>query len=946
MLVLVADDLKANQALLESLVLELGHEVIIVEDGSQAVEAVKQHQPQLILMDITMPVMDGLQAIAAIRKLKGLCWIPIIVISSSDKPENIVKGIEIGADDYLTIPFVAEIVQAKIKAMARLKKLSDDNLELMQEREQHHSQVLIDSERYQQLKDVFNKSAIIAEVDVQGNITHVNDKFCALSGYNEQELLGQNHRILRSGIHTSEFYKDLWRTISNGKVWNGDICNKSKDGGLYWVRTTIVPFFESGTNKITKYLAIRFDITDKKMLEAILEKFRIMYEQSPIGIALIDSYSGKIIEVNSKFADIAGRTRKEMAALDWMSITHPDDVQEDLDNMALLNAGDISEFKMQKRYRLPNKSYVWINMKIAQVSVADNERSRHLCMIEDITENKRHEQELHELAHYDSLTKLPNHVLFSKRYSDAVDYMQHSDTVLAVCIVDLDNFKAVNDTYGRDIGDTVLIQVAVRINSCIRDEDTVSRQGGDEFALLLGDMATTIECKELLSRVLQVIAEPYLIDGNSIKISASGGISIYPLDNSEIDTVLRHTDQAMYQAKLAGRNGYHLFNAADAKKNSDKHIRLQEIKQALKNEELHLYYQPKVNMKTGTAFGVEALIRWIHPTKGIIPPLDFLPLIEGTPIEIDVGNWVVNEALKQTEQWKAQGLDLEVSINVSCYHLLSPDFVNNLGKFLKLHASVDPRYIQLEILESSVLSDISAIDDILQICKDKLSVQVALDDFGTGYSSLTHLRYLSADTVKIDQSFVRTLLDDPGDYAVIDSVIRLSEAFEREVIAEGVETIEQGIMLMAIGCNEAQGYGIARPMPAAEIISWFDHYTPNKKWLDYGREIQSGKARTIIIIMLTTEQWIKSLEGAINDNNNDYEITRCHLGNWLANLRKDSIFSDKKMNKIEHVHDLLFSLGDSVIGEYRARNLKSMNRELRQLKATLNTLQEVLDNSE
>ena len=945
MLVLVADDLKANQALLESLVLELGHEVIIVEDGSQAVEAVKQHQPQLILMDITMPVMNGLQAIAAIRKLKGQCWVPIIVISSLDKTEDVVKSIEIGADDYVTIPFVGEIVQAKIKAMTRLKQLSDDNLELIQEREKHLNQIIIDGEQYQQLKDVFNKSAIIAETDVKGNITHVNDKFCSLSGYSEQELQGQNHRILRSGVHNVEFYEDLWRTISKGKVWNGDICNRNKTGGLYWVRTTIVPFFEAKTNKIVKYLAIRFDITDKKMLEAILEKFRTMYELSPIGIALIDSQSGQILEVNSKFADIAGRTRREMAALDGMSITHPDDIQEDLDNMALLNAGKISGFNMQKRYCLPDKSYVWINMKIAQVDVAENERSRHLCMIEDITENKRYEKELHELAHYDSLTKLPNHALFSKRYSDAIAHMQHTDTVLAVCIIDLDNFKAVNDTYGHDIGDIVLIQVAVRINSCIRDEDTVSRQGGDEFALLLGDMATVTECKQLLKRVLQAIAEPYWIDGNSIKISASGGISVYPLDDSEIDTVLRHTDQAMYQAKLAGRNRYHLFNAADAKKNIDKHIRLQEIKQALKNEELHLYYQPKVNMKTGTAFGVEALIRWIHPTKGIIPPLDFLPLIEGTSIEIDVGNWVINEALKQTEQWKMQSLALEVSINVSCYHLLSSGFVDNLGKLLKLHANVDPRYIQLEILESSVLSDISAIDEIVQACKDKLSVRVALDDFGTGYSSLTHLRYLTADTVKIDQSFVRTLLDDPSDYAIIDSVVRLSEAFDRDVIAEGVETIEQGLMLMIIGCNEAQGYGIARPMPAAEIVSWFENYIPNKQWLTSARETQSIKDRRIKIIMLTTEQWIKTIEDAIKNNNKDYEVTRCHLGDWLVNLRKELVFSDKNLDQIEHVHDLLFSLGDSVISEYRASNLQTMNDGLKQLRATLDTLQEVFDNS-
>jgi diguanylate cyclase (GGDEF)-like protein/PAS domain S-box-containing protein len=941
MLILIADDLKANQAILSEVVKRMGHEVTLADNGQQAVEAVLRYQPHVILMDIIMPVMDGIEAITKIRELDQEHWIPIIVISSANKPTDVVKGIEAGADDYLTIPIITEIVEAKISAMLRIKQLSDDNLELTQDRDAYLNRVMVENDRYRQLKTAINESAIVVEMDVSGYITHVNDKFCQLSGYRENELLGKNHQILHSKTHSRDEFKKLWKCISKGKVWQGDICNKSKDGKLFWVRTTIVPFFDSKTNIPVKFLAIRFDLSEQKESEQALKPFKTMFEQSPLGIALVDSVSGAVQDVNQQFADISGRNIDEITNLDWMNIPASDDTAGNV-----VSEEVVAYRRMQKRVSKPNDEDVWLNLTVAPVIVEEDESPKHLCMVEDITQSKQHEYELQELAHYDPLTKLPNRTLFSKRYLQAIEYMKHTDTVLAICFIDLDHFKPVNDTYGHDVGDKLLIQVAKRVKYCIRAEDTLSRQGGDEFALILGGMDTVIECKHLLDRVLHTIAQPYLINEHTIQISASGGISIYPLDDCEIDTVLRHTDQAMYQAKLAGRNRYHMFNAADAKKNVDKHIRLQEVKKSLKNENLELYYQPKVNMKTGHAFGVEALIRWIHPTKGLIPPLDFLPVIEGTPVELDIGNWVIKEALNQADSWKRQGLELEISINISCRHLLAPDFVYYLEQALNQHPNIDPRYIQLEILESSVLSDLTAIGDVIQLCKDKLSIHVALDDFGTGYSSLTHLRHLAADTVKIDQSFVRNLLNDPNDYAIIDSVIRLSEAFDREIIAEGVETTEHGLMLMVMGCTEAQGYGIARPMPASDIHDWFDTYTPNEEWISCGKNSITVKDQKIKIITLTTEQWINAIEKAVLENDDkNHEVKRCHLGAWLNRLRNDQVFNKRNMTQIEQMHDVLFSLGDNVMNEYRANNIEAAKVELNELRETLNGLQELLEKS-
>ncbi len=822
MLVLIADDLNVNQALLAVIVKDMGHEAIFVDNGLQAVEAVKNHHPHIILMDVIMPVMNGLQAIKEIRQLPNEPWVPIIVTSSAVNPEDIVKGIDAGADDYLTIPFVSEVVQAKIRAMLRIKQLSEDNVTLLRERNTYFENLQIENDQHKQLKQSLDAAAIVVETNAAGLITYVNELFCEISGYSESELLGQNHRILNSGHHSQEFFKDLWSTISSGQIWFGDICNKAKDGQLYWVRTTIVPFIDSKSGKPTKFQAIRFDITKSKQYEAKLQ----------------------------------------------------------------------------------------------------------------------------ELAHYDALTKLPNRTLFTTRYAQAINKVEHSPLVLAVCFIDLDYFKTINDTFGHDVGDKLLIHVSKRIEHCIRAEDTLSRQGGDEFALLLGGMATEEECKQLLNRVLLSVAEPYVIDENRIQISASAGLSIYSVGEEDMAVVLRQTDQAMYQAKLAGRNRYHLFNTADAKDHVDKHIRVQEVRQALANGELHLYFQPKVNMQTGTAFGVEALIRWIHPENGLIPPLDFLPAIEGTPVEIDVGNWVIKQALKQAEQWKVNGLELEVSINISCRHLMMAEFVSSLGQILALYPKIDPKYIQLEILESSVLSDVVVIGNIIEDCQNKFGIKVALDDFGTGYSSLTHLRNLPADTVKIDQSFVRNLLDAPNDYTIIDSVIRLSESFGREIIAEGVETTEQGVMLMIMGCNQAQGYGIARPMPAIDILNWFEAYIPDQEWLSCGTKSNTVKEQEIKIITLTTEQWINAIEHIVlADEATEYEVKRCHLGAWINRLKNEQVFNDKNITEIEHTHDVLFSLGEDVINELRSKNIALAKMKLKELRQSLASLQDVLQSS-
>ena len=572
----------------------------------------------------------------------------------------------------------------------------------------------------------------------------------------------------------------------------------------------------------------------------------------------------------------------------------------------------------------------------------------YLGMFSDITQSKEQQEKLHLMAHYDVLTQLPNRTLFADRFLHAMSHSKRNNTLLAICFLDLDNFKPVNDDYGHDVGDLLLIEVAKRIKAGLREEDTVSRQGGDEFALLLIDLMSVDECGPLLNRIHSSLAKPYLINGHSITIGASSGVTVYPSDDSDIDTLLRHADQAMYQAKLAGKNRYQIFNAEHDLKTIQHQNKLQEIQQALVKGELHLYYQPKVNMKTGKIFGAEALIRWLHPEKGLIAPLDFLPLISGTDLEIQIGEWVINQALKQMSIWQEQAIDLEVSVNVSSYHLQDKEFIEQLNSALDLVPEINSKHFQLEILESSALGDIQTIRRIIKHCRARLGVKIALDDFGTSYSSLTHLRSLAITTVKIDQSFVRDMLDDPSDYAIINSVIGLSDSFNREIIAEGVESTEHGLMLLIMGCHQAQGYGIAKPMPAGEVAKWLAQYKPNQQWLAIAKKPLTAKESQLRLLSLVINQWQHYFEKNILSKQTQIEYwpimtkNKCQCGTWLKRARKDTVLSVSWLTELEKQHNEMHLIAHDLLLKYENDKQEEALSGLTQLRSNFASIERLI----
>ena len=557
------------------------------------------------------------------------------------------------------------------------------------------------------------------------------------------------------------------------------------------------------------------------------------------------------------------------------------------------------------------------------------------------------EKQLSFLAHYDVLTQLPNRTLFADRFSQAIAHSKRTDSMLAICFLDLDNFKPVNDNYGHDIGDHLLIEVANRIKATIREEDTASRQGGDEFTLLLRDIESFEQCEETLKRIRDALAQPYIINGYPHKITASIGTTIYPLDDADLDTLVRHADQAMYQAKLAGKNQQQIFNTLNDQEIANRQSQLSEIRQALTGKQFQLYYQPKVNMRTGNVFGVEALIRWIHPEKGLIPPLDFLPIIEGTDLEIQVGGWVINEALLQMDTWLQQDINLEVSINISSHHLQSNVFFDQLSEALDKYPNVNSQDLQLEILESSALGDINTISGIIKSCQNVLGVDVALDDFGTGYSSLTHMKNLSANTIKIDQTFVRDLLDDPNNYSIIEGIIGLAKAFNREVIAEGVETDAHGLMLLIMGCSEAQGYGVSRPLPTEELMTWLADYCPNPYWTDYGKRQFSPQEHKMILLRLTTEHWFSNINKVLLTMENSgfgHYFIKCHLGVWLSRFEDEALFNQDWLEQLKQAHDVMYKLARELITQHEAGQVAEAQARVNEFKQSYTTVLSYLNN--
>jgi diguanylate cyclase (GGDEF)-like protein/PAS domain S-box-containing protein len=609
----------------------------------------------------------------------------------------------------------------------------------------------------------------------------------------------------------------------------------TKDGRTVWLHDIVKVVAVDGQPRWLR--GVMVDITERKLAQARLQLAASVFTHAGEGIAITDAM-GTIVEVNNTFSEITGYRREEALGQTTRFLKSERHgpgffaaMRRDLLTRGLWRGEIWTRRKSGEDY--PQM------MTVSAVRGAGGQVDNYVALFSDITAAKQHQSELERVAHYDALTDLPNRLLLADRLSHAMVQCQRQKRSLAVVYLDLDNIKVVNDQYGHAAGDALLIEVSRRMKTALREGDTLARLGGDEFVAVLCNLSGPDDGVPVLERLLQAAAVPVVIttlletpqetDKVIVRVSASMGVTFYPQDPANADQLMRHADQAMYAAKQGGKNRYQLFDIAQDVALQSRREGLEHIRTALDQREFVLHYQPKVNMQSGKVVGVEALIRWQHPEKGLLPPAAFLPLMADHPIGIEMGEWVIETALSQASAWLVQGLDLRVSVNLDAAQLQQAGFAERLNEILTRHPDVPPQRLGLEVLESSELEDYDRVCAAMNACHD-LGVSFALDDFGTGYSSLTYLRRLPAHTLKIDQTFVRDMLDDPSDLAIVKGVIALAQAFGRNVVAEGVETAAHGQALLSLGCEMAQGYGIARPMPADRIPAWVAQWECKAVW--------------------------------------------------------------------------------------------------------------------
>lgn len=600
--------------------------------------------------------------------------------------------------------------------------------------------------------------------------------------------------------------------------------SRHADGHVMWHDVTLTPIQLSGRACV---LAVCLDITERRAAEHRLReseaRFRhILQDVDGVSVQGYDA-DGQVRYWNRASEELYGYSAAEAVGSNLLDLIIPpemrEDVRENLERM--LEGGGIENGEMELMRKDGSRVPVYSSHTVLRRPDGAPEL---FCVDIDLSERKAHEDALDRMAHYDPLTGLPNRRLMAGMLEQMMARARRAQSSFALCYLDLDDFKPINDAMGHEIGDRVLVEVGQRLRRLIRGSDLVARLGGDEFVLALDGVGDGPELGKRLRFILDGISRPIELDGRHFQVRGSIGVTLYPQDDADPDTLLRHADQAMYRAKAMGRNQFSLFDTEIEARVSEQRERLRELEAGLDQGQFRLHFQPKIKLSSGQVEGFEGLVRWHHPESGVLAPARFLPALDSTGLEARFGDHVIEQALQQLQQWLQGGLDLSLSVNISGPHLLSEGFVDRLQGLLGRYPDVVPARLGLEIVESAAVTDLQRAVAVLLAVR-RLGLQTSLDDFGTGYSSLSHLRSLPVDEVKIDQSFVRDMLTDLNDYNIVRSVIGLADAFGLRVVAEGVETPEHADALGNLGCEIVQGYAIACPMPAEEVIDWLSEHS-------------------------------------------------------------------------------------------------------------------------
>jgi len=765
------------------------------------------------------------------------------------------------------------------------------------------------------LSAVFDQiSEFIGILDLDGRLLEANQSALDLIGCRLEDVQGQLFAETPWWNHEPQLQDRLRQAIAEvvagGEAIHFEVTHPRHDGQLRHVDFSLKSV-EDEPGKPLQILAEGRDVTERKRGEEQRRLAVSVFESSHDGILITDP-GGTIVEVNRAFCELTGYARNE-------AIGQP---------ARMLNSGHHDQTYFRQLFQMVTERGFWqgemwnrtkagaitaVLMTISAVRDEHQRLSHFVGVFSDITQQKENQRRLERLAHYDALTGLPNRTLMSDRLHLSMAQALRRDKLLAVCYLDLDGFKEVNDRHGHQAGDRLLMDVAERLRRSLRGGDTAARLGGDEFVILLNDLSTLSEIEQILERLLLSLTAPFALQEQMVTVSGSIGVTIYPTDDADADTLVRHADQAMYVAKQSGRNRYQIFDTEQDSRARSLREGIANAQVALQQEQFCLYYQPKVNLCSGLIVGFEALLRWRHPEQGVLAPAAFLLDLEESDLIVDIGDWVMEKALTQLEAWMALGWEYPVSINIAARHLQQPDFLPRLQRALDRHPQVPPRLLELEILETAALDDVGQISLVIAACQ-RLGVSFALDDFGTGYSSLSYFKSLPARTLKIDQSFVRDMLHDPEALAIVEGVVGLTTAFQRSVVAEGMETVEHGVMLLRLGCLHAQGYAIARPMPAEEVPAWAAAFEPDPRWVEAASQQWLREDFPLIAAQVEHRRWVELLIQAIEQGDlgklppDPGNHTQCRFGAWYLGPGRLSYGELPAYGSIDASHQLVHDL--------------------------------------
>ncbi len=639
--------------------------------------------------------------------------------------------------------------------------------------------------------------------------------------------------------------------------------------------------------------------------------YKKLFELSHDGIALLDLETN-FIEANPAYSQITGYSTEALKQTSCIAMSLPEDIPKAQASLKELHQNGHVPQLIKRCY---HKNGHLITVDIAMVLLPDQKTI--LINTKDITERQTLTQQLAWQNDHDPLTHLLNRHALKTAFNQLPppdDTHQH-----LLCFIDIDHFGRINQQYDENMGDQLLTQVAKRLLHITKEQDLIARHGGDEFLILLTNTPQSTSLN-ILKRIYQVFQSPFnLPNHQQVTLTLSTGIACQSM-KEDFDTLLRRSEKALLQSKNMGRNQFIFF---DAKIETEQQLRQQiqqEVLKAIHENQFELYYQPKINMKTGEVIGFEALIRWHHPEKGFMPPLTFLPHIEGTSIMIDLGNWVIHQALQQLTEWNQTGHNWHVSINIAANHLENPSFLPTLKQTLAQYPQVNHNQLEIEILETTSIENIDKLQKLIHQLH-QLDIHVSLDDFGTGYSSLSYLKNLPIDVLKIDQSFVRDMLIDSTDLDLIKAITLIGQTFNCQVLAEGVETLEHGAHLIHQNCQFAQGYGIAKPMPAKDIPHWITYFKNRSTWQFAAQHQWKLEDLPIIMAQADHANWVAKILRYIEDPSAQTQLveeeivhdTHCRFGKWYYHQGKQQYGHLATFQNLEPLHKQVHQIGNQIL---------------------------------